>query len=117
ATRLYTEYPDGTHAPCVAPPAPADEERTWLFVESVRTRAPHFLGDWVQRRVLSRLFEEGTHETSLILAAGADDRRPVSVESDRVGIAARRLYERWDRGSGTAVGARDQADDGGRLRL
>ena len=48
-----------------------------------------------QRRVLGRLFEEGKRETSLVLDAGIDDApRPVSVESDRLGLCARRLYER-----------------------
>jgi|SRR5262245_32073498 len=117
AQQTYIEYPDGTYDLFVAHITPADEERTWLFVQSVRTRAPHSIGDWVQRRVLSRLFEEGNRETSLILDPGPDEPRPVSVESDRVGIAARRLYERWDRGSGTSVGAGDQPDGGGRVRL
>jgi len=35
-------------------------------------------------------------ETSLVLDAGIDDPpRPVSVESDRLGLCARRLHERW----------------------
>jgi len=61
--------PNGTYDLFVAHITPADEEHTWLFVQSVRTRAPHALGDWVQRRVLRTLFEEGTRETSLILDA------------------------------------------------
>ena len=75
---------------------PADEGQTWLFVESVRTRAPHTLGDWIQRRAINKVFEEGKRETSLILDVGAEaPPRPVSVESDRLGLAARQLYERW----------------------
>jgi len=45
---------------------------------------------------LGRLFEEGKRETSLILGEDPDGPpRPVSVESDRLGLAARHLYEHW----------------------
>ena len=83
---------------------PADKGHTWLFVESVRTRAPHALGDWIQRRAINKVFEEGKRETSLILDVGAEGPpRPVSVESDRLGLAARQLYERWARASAEAT--------------
>jgi phenylpropionate dioxygenase-like ring-hydroxylating dioxygenase large terminal subunit len=93
---IYLEYPSGTYDLFMTRITPADEKHTWLFVESVRTRAPHALGDWLQRRAIGSVFEEGKLETSLILAAdpGAPA-HPVSVESDRVGLAARRLCERW----------------------
>ena len=96
AVRIYQEYPNGTYDLFVAHLTPADEQRTWLFVESVRTRAPHAVGDWIQRRALGRLFEEGKRETSFILGEDPDGPpRPVSVESDRLGLAARHLYEHW----------------------
>jgi phenylpropionate dioxygenase-like ring-hydroxylating dioxygenase large terminal subunit len=105
--QIYLEYPNGTYDLFVTHITPADERHTWLFVESVRTRAPHALGDWFQRRAIGKVFEEGKRETSLILAAGPDGLpRPISVESDRLGLAARQLYERW--AGGSAVSARDR---------
>jgi vanillate monooxygenase len=94
--QLYIEYPNDTFDLFLARITPADQAHTWLFVESVRTRAPHVLGDWIQRRTIRRVFDEGARETSLILDPGLDGGTPaVSVESDRVGLAARQLYERW----------------------
>ncbi len=109
---IRLEYPNGTFDLFVAHLTPADEGHTWLLVESVRTRAPHAIGDWIQRRVIGRVFEEGRRETSLILHADSPDRPDsVSVESDRVGLAARRLYERWARGSEAPLRDHDLAVD------
>jgi len=95
AAQVYVEYPNGTYDLFITRMTPVDEARTWLFVESVRTRAPHIIGDWIQRRVIRKIFDEGQRESSLILSPGPDDQtRPISVESDRVGLAARELYER-----------------------
>jgi phenylpropionate dioxygenase-like ring-hydroxylating dioxygenase large terminal subunit len=97
---IHLEYPNGTFDLFVAHLTPADEGHTWLLVESLRTRAPHAVGDWIQRRVIARVFEEGRRETDLILHTDPAERPdPVSVESDRVGLTARRLHERWARGS------------------
>ncbi|MBI3769715.1 MAG: Rieske 2Fe-2S domain-containing protein [Deltaproteobacteria bacterium] len=94
---VYLEYPNGTYDLFVTYLTPADDAHTWLFVSSARTRAPHALGDWIQRRVLARIFAEGSRETTLILAAGSDSPpRQVSVESDRTSLRVRQLYERWD---------------------
>jgi phenylpropionate dioxygenase-like ring-hydroxylating dioxygenase large terminal subunit len=95
--QLYIEYPNDTFDLFLAHITPADETQTWLFVESVRTRAPHVIGDWIQRRAIRKVFDEGARETTLILDSDPDGRTPpaVSVESDRLGIAARQLYERW----------------------
>src|SRR5262249_1514861 len=71
--QLSLEYPNATYARFTTRFTPADETHTWLFVESVRTRAPHALGDWVQRRVIGKLFEEGRMETRLILPLDPDD--------------------------------------------
>ena len=102
--QIYLEYPTGTYDRFVAHMTPADKGHTWLFVESVRTRAPHALGDWIQRRAINKVFEEGKRETSLILDVGAEGPpRPVSVESDRLGLAARQLYERWAHASAEAT--------------
>ena len=109
--QIYLEYPNGTFDLFVTHLTPADDEHTWLFVESVRTRAPHAIGDWIQRRAIRKVFEEGKRETSLILDAGRDGLPPpVSVESDRLGLAARQLYERWAPSAGeegSPKGARD----------
>lgn len=102
---VYLEYPNRTFDLFRTHLTPADADHTWLFVESLRTRAPHALGDRVQQRAIGKLFEEGRRERTLILDAGPDDRaHPVSVESDRVGLAARNLYERW---AGGAAPVRD----------
>ena len=98
--QIYIEYPNGTFDLFNAHLTPADADHTWLFVESVRTRAPHTFGDWIQRRAINRIFEEGKRETSLLLGPDDDAPRQVSVESDRLGLAARHLYERWVRGAG-----------------
>lgn len=101
---VYLEYPRGTFDLFVTHMTPADERHTWLFVESVRTRAAHAIGDWFQRRAITRLFAEGRRETSLLLGADPDDvPSRVSVESDKVGLAARHLHERWARGSLPAI--------------
>jgi phenylpropionate dioxygenase-like ring-hydroxylating dioxygenase large terminal subunit len=91
---IYLEYPTGTYDLFVTRMTPADEAHTWLFVQSIRTRAPHAFGDWIQRRTIERVLEEGQRETSLILAPGPNAPAQVSVESDRLGLAARRLCER-----------------------
>ena len=94
--QIYLEYPRGTFDLFLTHVTPADDAHSWLFVESARTRAPHAIGDWIQTRVFRKIFEEGTRESSLLLDAGDDDpQTPVSVESDRLGLAARQLYERW----------------------
>ena len=108
--QIYMEYPNGTFDLFVTYFTPADEAHTWLFVESVRTRAPHAIGDWIQRRALRKIFEEGKRETSLLLEGDPDDvPRPVSVESDRLGLAVRQLYERWASASEVFVRDRDLA--------
>jgi hypothetical protein len=108
--QIYQEYPAGTFDLFLAHITPADAQHTWLFVESVRTRAPHVIGDWIQRRAINKVFEEGKRETSLILDAGPEDpQRRVSVESDRLGLAARQLYEHWAGGSRAPAADRDRA--------
>ena len=63
---------------------------------SARTRGRHGLGDWIPRPAVGKIFEEGQRGTSLILHAGPDDPLPtLGVESDRLGITARKLHERW----------------------
>jgi hypothetical protein len=105
--QLSIEYPAGTYDRFVTRITPADDGHTWLFVESIRTRAPHALGDWVQRRAIGRLFAEGERETALLLRPDSGEPlTPVSVESDRVGLAARRLYERWAGDAARAGGDR-----------
>ena len=109
--QVSLEYPNGTYDRFVTHLTPADEANTWLFVESLRTRAPHVIGDRVQRRVINKLFEEGKRETSLILPASPDDPlRPVSVESDRLGLMVRQLDERWARGSAAPAGEQDPGE-------
>jgi len=101
--QLYLEYPGGTYDLFLARFTPADAEHTWLFLESVRTRAPHAVGDWIQRRAIRRILDEGRLETQLVLPADPDDRaRRVSTESDRAGLAVRQLYERWGAGCAAA---------------
>ena len=98
--QVYLEYPNGTFDLFRTHLTPADADHTWLFVESLRTRAPHALGDWIQRRAIDKILEEGKRERTLILEVSPDDRSPpVSVESDRVGLAVRHLYQRWVSGA------------------
>jgi phenylpropionate dioxygenase-like ring-hydroxylating dioxygenase large terminal subunit len=107
--QIDIEYPNGTYDLFLTFLTPADERQTWLFVMSLRTRARHAVGDWVQRRTLERIFEEGKRETTLVLPAGPDAQaRPLSVESDRLGLCARQLYERrWrDRSTPSSVQVR-----------
>jgi phenylpropionate dioxygenase-like ring-hydroxylating dioxygenase large terminal subunit len=93
---VYLEYPNGTYDLFVTHFTPADDTSTWLFVASARTRAPHALGDWIQRRVIDRIFAEGKLETDLILAAADGDAASrVSVESDRASLRVRQSYEHW----------------------
>jgi hypothetical protein len=63
------------------------------------------VGDWIQRHTVTRLLEEGKRETELLLEDPTDSvPRPVSVECDRGGLAARHLYERWARGRSGELG-------------
>lgn len=73
---------------------PADENHTWLFYETIRTRAPNVLGDWAQAWWQRTVAAEGEAETRLILPQGSGGSPSrVSVEADRVGLAFRKLYE------------------------
>lgn len=109
--QIYQEYPNGTFDLFIAHLTPADDAHTWLFVQSVRTRAPHAVGDWIQRRAINKVFAEGKQETSVILGVDARTVPPrVSVESDRVGLAARQLYERWTKSGDRLYSASDVRD-------
>jgi len=101
--QVYLEYPNGTFDLFRTHLTPADDRHTWLFIQSLRTRAAHALGDWIQRRAIGTLLEEGKREQALILAAdrAGGAAAQVSVESDRVGLAVRHLYERWAGGAAT----------------
>jgi len=71
---------------------PATPEHTWIFYESTRTRFPLRAGDPLQRSFMKRIIQEGERETSLIVEGSKTSGADVSVESDRVSLAARRLY-------------------------
>jgi hypothetical protein len=103
----YVEYPDGRYDVVVTFLTPADESHTWLFFETIRTRAPHLIGDVAQRFLMRKVFEEGLRETSLILSDSiGEGSRAVSVESDRAGLAARRLIHDWGARSPTGAQGR-----------
>jgi phenylpropionate dioxygenase-like ring-hydroxylating dioxygenase large terminal subunit len=71
---------------------PATEEQTWLFYESTRTRFPLRVGNPLQRAFMRRILAEGERETSLVVEDPEAEGAEISVESDRVALAARRLY-------------------------
>jgi phenylpropionate dioxygenase-like ring-hydroxylating dioxygenase large terminal subunit len=96
------EWANGTWDRFVSLLTPADPEHTWLFYETVRTRAPNGLGDRVQRWFMNKVAAEGTREADLVLVHDVASR--TSVESDRAGLAARRLYAAW-------AGSRDAGPD------
>jgi phenylpropionate dioxygenase-like ring-hydroxylating dioxygenase large terminal subunit len=90
----YAQYASGRWDAFTLYLTPADPGRTWMFYESTRTRFPLRAGDSLQRSFMKRILEEGERETSLILDDPETAGPEISVESDRVALAARRLYSR-----------------------
>ncbi len=89
------EWSDGTWDRFVSFLTPADEAHTWLFYETVRTRAPHWVADHVQRWFMRKVAAEGSAESTLPLRVLPGAVPQTSVESDRVGLAALKLYSAW----------------------
>lgn len=95
AVARRVEWSDGTWDRFVSFLTPADEAHTWLFYETVRTRAPHWVADQLQHWFMRSVAAEGSAESDLPLRASDAAARQTSVESDRVGLAARKLYKAW----------------------
>jgi len=88
----YVEYVSGRWDAFSLHLTPATPDRTWVFYESTRTRFPLRAGDPLQRAFMKRILEQGERETSFIVHDPGMQRPEISVESDRVALAARRLY-------------------------
>ncbi len=63
-----------------------------MFYETRRTRAPLLLLNPLQRSFMRRVLDDGERELDLVLRDDFGDVPPVSVESDRLGLAARQFY-------------------------
>lgn len=90
-------YPNGTWDVILFGQTPADDTYTWVFIESVRTRAVNPLGDLVQRIWLRSFLAEARYESSILLDRGYDasgQTPSASVESDKLGLVFQRLYRR-----------------------
>lgn len=76
---------------------PADAHSTWVFGESVRTRARHPLGRALQRRYLRRVMAEDRVAAEALHTDRFPEGFPLalSVASDRAANAFRALYRRW----------------------
>jgi len=104
--RSTSSIPRGPTTASSAHNDPADKGHTWLFVgigADARSARPRRLDPASSDQQGIR---KKVRETSLILDVGAEGPpRPVSVESDRLGLAARQLYERWRDASAEATQA------------
>lgn len=90
----YVEFASGRWDAFSLYLTPANPGHTWIFYESTRTRFPLRVGDPLQRNFMKRILREGERETSLILDDPEHAGPEISVESDRIALAARRLYSR-----------------------
>ena len=91
---FYDRYADGRIGVTYAGITPADDTHTWFFEETVRCFALGPIGQWATVRWMQELFDEDSsllHDTVLANGAGGLE-RPVSVTSDKAGLAFRRLY-------------------------
>lgn len=88
----YVEYASGRWDAFSLYVTPATPGHTWVFYESTRTRFPLRVADPLQRAFMKRILQEGERETSLITDDPETAGPEISVESDRVALAARRLY-------------------------
>lgn len=95
AVARRVEWSDGTWDRFASFLTPADAGHTWLFYETVRTRAAHWMGDYVQRWFMRKVAAEGLAESELPIQASRGTAPQTSVESDRAGLAARKLYDAW----------------------
>jgi hypothetical protein len=85
-------YADGTWDLAFQCITPADAQRTWVFVEAIRTRALHCIGDLAQRWFMRSANREDARILGSLLAT--DPAGSVSVAADRTALAFRRLYSR-----------------------
>jgi hypothetical protein len=91
---FYDRYADGRISMIYAGITPADDTHTWFFEETVRCFALGPIGQWATVRWMQELFDEDSsllRDTVLANRAGGLE-RPVSVTSDKAGLAFRRLY-------------------------
>ena len=93
---LHVLYADHRWDTLIFAITPRDEESSWSFVSSVRTRATHFLGEILQRRFLKNLVEDDLElaENLLEKKAGGFPTR-VSVRADAPSLVFRRLHSSW----------------------
>src|SRR5262249_48654665 len=95
AVHLKTEYADGRWDASCLYATPADDASTWVFGQSIRTRATHLVGDAFQRRFFRALMAEGEEAVATLLAKPTEGHpTEVSVAADGVGLAFRKIYAR-----------------------
>ena len=90
----YDRYKDGRIRVIYGGITPADDTHTWFFEETVRCFALGPIGEWATVRWMQKLLDEDSsllRDTVLANGAGGLE-RPVSVTSDRAGLAFRRLH-------------------------
>ena len=92
--KIYIGYPSERWDAFFFHLTPSDARHTWVFYETLRTRAPLFLFDPVQRSFMARVLDDGERELTLVVRDQPSDLPPTSVESDRFGLAARQFYLR-----------------------
>lgn len=87
------EYENGTWDVLIAHSTPADEAHTWFFGVSIRTRANHWIGNYVQQWFGRTLCDE---DESQVTAMFSNDPSllpsPTSVVGDEPLLAFRRIY-------------------------
>ncbi|MCP4003577.1 MAG: aromatic ring-hydroxylating dioxygenase subunit alpha [bacterium] len=91
----HQAYDNGTWDVILVNITPANESQTWVFPELVRTRAPHLLGEILQRFVTRRLTREDHRALTTMLACDPGGlENSVNVAADDATLAFRTLYAR-----------------------
>ena len=95
SVHFHVKWPDGTWDVLAGHATPADTERTWFFGLTVRTRAVHWFGDWVQRWAMRTLSDEdGRHLEAMLSNDPRVLPEGVSVAADAGTLEFARLYSR-----------------------
>jgi hypothetical protein len=90
-------YPSGRWEALAFFATPADRKHTWIFADSIRTRARHWLGTTTLKRFLTKVLEEDERITaSLFCGRFPPEPEPsVRVRGDAPELAFLKLYRRW----------------------
>lgn len=94
-------FPDGKMFCAVGNTTPADEDHTWFFTDSVRTKGMNVFADFAHWRFNVQLNKEDQVATQSLISLGPGGRsKPVSVLADKPAMTFRKIYARLTREEG-----------------